>query len=76
MDRKDLLGRPPERFVHDLRVAKGLSKSELSKRTGYSARSFDYWESGERNMTLESFCKILDAIGYEVKFVFSEKQVE
>lgn len=49
-------------LIKEERKKQKLSKKILSKRTGFSIRSIDYWEKGERSITLENADKILKAL--------------
>lgn len=49
-------------LIKEERKKQKLPKKVLSERTGFSIRSIDYWESGERNITLENVDKILKAL--------------
>lgn len=69
MDRKqfgDLLKRTRE--------IKGLTKTELAQRSGFTLRAVQYWEQGNKNITLENTVRLLNALGLEL--VITEKGSE
>jgi transcriptional regulator with XRE-family HTH domain len=48
------------------RKAKDISKSQLSQIVGCTTRAIDYWESGERKISLENADKIFKALDMTV----------
>ena len=52
-----------------LRKEKGLSQSELAKRTGNKQQVISRIESRENSPTLKTLCSILDALEYDIVFV-------
>ena len=54
-------------FVAQEREARGMTKTELAKRSGVTLRAVQYWEQGKKNITLENAAKLLDALGLELK---------
>lgn len=57
--------------LRQAREAKGLTKTELAKRSGFTLRAVQYWEQGRKNITLENATRLLDALGLEL--VITEK---
>lgn len=53
-------------FVAQEREARGMTKTELAKRSGVTLRAVQYWEQGKKNITLENAAKLLDALGMEL----------
>lgn len=53
-------------FLKRVREAKGLTKTELAKRSGFTLRAVQYWEQGRKNITLENATRLLDALGMEL----------
>lgn len=49
-------------IIEKERKKQNISKTELAKISGCTTRSIDYWESGERKITLENADKILKAL--------------
>ncbi|WP_142413084.1 helix-turn-helix transcriptional regulator [Hathewaya massiliensis] len=43
-----------------------ISKSQLAKIVGCTTRSIDYWEAGERNISLENADKIFRALNMTI----------
>lgn len=41
------------KFLQNERKSRGISQEELAKMTGFTKRAIQYWESGERSITLE-----------------------
>ena len=58
-------------FLKRVREAKGLTKTELAARSGFTLRAVQYWEQGRKNITLENAALLLDALGLEL--VITEK---
>lgn len=54
------------------RKDKGISQRELAKRTGFTTRAIQYWETEDRQITLENADKLLKALGVEIKIGGSE----
>lgn len=55
--------------IRDLRTSKGLSIRELATASGCSSGAISRWESGKRIPTVESFNKIMAALGAELTVV-------
>jgi len=49
-------------FVEQYRLKKGLSLSELARRSEISKSHLSYIESGETSPTIETLCKISKAL--------------
>lgn len=49
------------------RQEKGISQRELSRRTGFTTRAIQYWETEQRQISLENADKLLKALGVEIK---------
>lgn len=60
--------------MREFRISNGVTKAELSRRTGFSVRAIEYWESGERKVKLENFIQTLLALGYDVDISVKEKE--
>ena len=66
-----------ERFgksLREFRISQGVTKAELSRKTGFSVRAIEYWESGERKVKLENLILALTALGYDVDITVKEKE--
>lgn len=57
MDRKQF-----GEILKQAREAKGLTKTELAGRSGFTLRAVQYWEQGRKSITLENAAKLLDAL--------------
>ncbi len=60
------------KIVQNERIKKGLSANALGKKAGISGRAITYWESGQREPSLESAHKVLKALG--VTMVIGKEQ--
>ena len=49
------------------RKQKGLSQSELAKKSGFTKRAIQYWEKGKKSISLENADRLLTALGVEIK---------
>jgi len=47
------------------RIAKGLTQEDVANALGVTRSWYAMKENGRRNITLEEFSKILDALGYD-----------
>ena len=52
-----------------LRKKKGLSQSELAKKTGNKQQAISRIENRENSPTLKTLCSILDVLEYDIVFV-------
>lgn len=52
-----------------IRKQQKLTQTELAKRTGYKQQVISRIEKKDNSPTLKVFCKILDALGYELRIV-------
>lgn len=48
------------------RKKKNISKLKLSELVGCTTRAIDYWENGERSISLENADKILNVLGITI----------
>ena len=48
------------------RKQKGFSQSELAKKSGFTKRAIQYWEKGEKSISLENADKLLKALGVQI----------
>lgn len=56
------------------RKQKGLSQSELAKESGFTKRAIQYWEKGEKSISLENADRLLTALGVEIKIGKTESR--
>lgn len=49
------------------RKQKGFSQSELANKSGFTKRAIQYWEKGQKSISLENADKLLTALGTEIK---------
>jgi transcriptional regulator with XRE-family HTH domain len=48
------------------RKQKGFSQSELAKKAGFTKRAIQYWEKGEKSISLENADKLFKALGVQI----------
>lgn len=51
------------KIIEKERKNRNISKTNLAKMTGFTTRAIDYWENGQRGISLEYADKILKALG-------------
>lgn len=49
--------------IREARKKQGMSSKELAEKVGVNERLVRYWETGERQLSLENADKILKALG-------------
>lgn len=54
------------KLLAETREEKGISQRELARRTGFTTRAIQYWETEGRQITLENADKLLKALGVEI----------
>lgn len=54
------------KFLRESRKQKGFSQSELAKKSGFTRRAIQYWEKGEKSISLENADKLLKALGIQL----------
>lgn len=64
----ELIGR-----VKGIREHKGLSQSELSRLSGVPQKTISRMENGLSVPNMETMCKLLGAMNYQLNFTLSEK---
>lgn len=58
-------------IVKNLRINKGLSQDELSRRVDFERTYLSRVESGKQNMAVETLLKICDGLGVTIKEFFN-----
>lgn len=58
-------------FVQKIRLEKNISQSELARKSGVSKAHISYIESGQKNPTLMTLCKIAQAMDVPCCCLFS-----
>lgn len=58
-------------IVKNLRINKGLSQDELSRRVDFDRTYLSRVESGKQNMTVDALLKICDGLGVTIKEFFN-----
>nr|DAQ22447.1 MAG TPA: helix-turn-helix domain protein [Caudoviricetes sp.] len=48
------------------RKQKGFSQSELAKKAGFTKRAIQYWEKGEKSISLENADKLFKALDVQI----------
>lgn len=56
------------------RKQKGLSQSELAKKSGFTKRAIQYWEKGKKSISLENADRLLTALSVEIKIGKTESR--
>lgn len=56
------------------RKQKGLSQSELAKKSGFTKRAIQYWEKGKKSIFLENADRLLTALSVEIKIGKTESR--
>lgn len=56
------------------RKQKSLSQSELAKKSGFTKRAIQYWEKGQKSISLENADRLLTALGVEIKIGKTESR--
>lgn len=56
------------------RKQKGLSQSELAKKSGFTKRAIQYWEKGKKSISFENADRLLTALGVEIKIGKTESR--
>lgn len=54
------------KFLRESRKQKGFSQSELARKSGFTRRAIQYWEKGEKSISLENADKLLKALGIQL----------
>ncbi|MDE7390635.1 MAG: helix-turn-helix domain-containing protein [Lachnospiraceae bacterium] len=60
------------KILRNGRIRKKLTQTELAERGGLTLRAVQYWEQGQKNISLENADKLLKALGVEIKIGGSE----
>lgn len=53
-------------LIEQLRTEKGMSRVELAKKAGCTRKAIEYWEKGQRAMSIENADKIFKALDVSV----------
>lgn len=53
-------------ILRENRKQRGISQSELAKKAGFTKRAIQYWEKGEKSISLENVDKLLKALGVQI----------
>ncbi|MBD2753753.1 helix-turn-helix domain-containing protein [Spirosoma validum] len=54
-------------LIREARKAKGLTQKELGAKLGVSESTFNQYESGKQNLTIETLERVANAIGVDIK---------
>lgn len=57
---------PLIQVLYDARRHRGLSRTQIAARTGYSVRTVEYWEWGLRTPSLDSLADYAEVLGYTI----------
>jgi transcriptional regulator with XRE-family HTH domain len=53
-------------ILRENRKRRGISQSELAKKAGFTKRAIQYWEKGEKSISLENADKLFKALGVQI----------
>ena len=53
-------------ILRENRKQRGISLSELAKKAGFTKRAIQYWEKGEKSISLENADKLFKALGVQI----------
>lgn len=54
------------KILRENRKQRGISQSELAKKAGFTKRAIQYWEKGEKSISLENADKLFKALGIQI----------
>ncbi|QDK79558.1 helix-turn-helix transcriptional regulator [Spirosoma sp. KCTC 42546] len=57
-------------LIRDTRKAKGLTQKEIGKKMGITEASFNRYENGVANLSLETVQKIAEALNLKARLIF------
>jgi hypothetical protein len=58
-------------MIRQVRESAGISQAELARRLGVAQPSVARWESGRRNMHVDTLQRIADALNVNLEVIFS-----
>lgn len=61
-------------ILRENRKQRGISQSELAKKSGFTKRAIQYWEKGKKSISLENADRLLTALGVEIKIGKTESR--
>lgn len=53
-------------ILRENRKQRGISQNELAKKAGFTKRAIQYWEKGEKSISLENADKLFKALGVQI----------
>lgn len=53
-------------ILRENRKQRGISQSKLAKKAGFTKRAIQYWEKGEKSISLENADKLFNALGVQI----------
>lgn len=62
--------------LKELRLAKGMTQSEVAKVIGYSSLSYSRYEKGEREPDISTLCKLADFFEVSVDYLLGRVSQE
>ena len=62
--------------LKELRIAKGMTQSEVAKVIGYSSLSYARYEKGEREPDVSTLCKLADYFEVSVDYLIGRTEQE
>lgn len=60
-------------LIHDARVYEGLTQGELADRLRTSQSAISAWETGRKNLRVDTLARILQACGFEASLVLRHR---
>lgn len=57
-------------LIREARRAKGFTQKEIGEKMGITEASFNRYENGTANLSLETVQKVAESLGVQVKLIF------
>lgn len=57
-------------LIREARRAKGFTQKEVGEKMGITEASFNRYENGTANLSLETVQKVAESLGVQVKLIF------
>lgn len=55
------------KFIESERTKQGLSRYRLAQISGVTLKAISYWETGERNISIDCADKVFNALGVTIR---------
>lgn len=60
------------RLIKQARLSEGLTQKEVGEKMGVSEATFNRYETGKQNLTLDTLRKVAEALGARLKITFDK----